>query len=220
MLKRVGLFAILLIGSSLAAPLPPISEGGVGVPLFSRRLSTNSLYAIESIKAGMNHLYLDGLDVRVYGKLTVSQFLNVSMALAHMPKHLRVYADDICVNHDIGKLTQDGKVIAIVVGYGGEGRIIIERDVLNSLKSAKDVLYHEAGHNYDRANGNPSLVEPWGTGESVTTYGSTCNRDDFAETFSDVLSNYNKYKERSSADWLKDPLAHKKQIIMKIMESK
>ncbi len=211
---------LLLMGSSLAAPLPPISEGGVGVPLFSRRLLNNNLYAVESIKAGTSHIYVEGLDVRVYGKLSVSQFFNISSAIAGMPKHLRVYADDICVNHDLGKLSQDGKVIAIVVGYGGEGRIIIEREVLNSLRSCKDVLYHEAGHNYDRANDNPSQAEPWGTGESVTTYGSTCSRDDFAETFSDVLCNYSKYKNRSDAEWLKDPLAYKKQLIMKIVESK
>ncbi len=215
MLKRVALSLILLSGIVYADPTK-----GVGVPLFTRRHASNDTYVIESIKQGVNHCYIDGLDVRVYGRLSPTAFLNIATAVAEMPKHLRIYADDICVNQDLGKATLNGKIVAIIVGLGGEGRIILEKRVLRTLNSTKDVLYHEAGHNYDRANGNPGAEAPWGIGDSVSEYGSSSNRDDFAETFTNVLLNLKEYSSRSEEDWKKDPLSPKKRIIMKIMETK
>lgn len=215
MLKRIlrnSLISLLMTGAAYAAP-PKIPDG-LGVPLFTHRLPMPRDYAIEAMKARAVFMRFGNTLVRVYGTMSHRQLQNVIGAIDKIPVHLRGYCTDIYVTHDIGKLSLGNVTLSRIVGLGGDGRIVIDRNVLNTLSECQDVLYHEMGHNYDVSHGSIGCEAPWGVGESITEYGSSSNREDFAEFFMDVIKHYSEYIVRTELEWAKDPLASKKRVIL------
>lgn len=209
--RNTILSTMLLMGPAIAAP-PKIGDG-LGVPLFTRRLPLPRDYAIEAMKARAIFMRSGDILIRVYGTMSQRQLHNLTESLSKIPVSLKGYCTDIYVTHDIGKLAIGNVTLSRIVGLGGDGRIIIDRNVLSSVSECQEVLYHEMGHNFDVSHDSIGCEAPWGVGESLTEYGSTSNREDFAEFFMDVVKNYKEYQERTKEEWLKDKFAAKKLLM-------
>ncbi|MFN8612969.1 MAG: hypothetical protein U0931_35850 [Vulcanimicrobiota bacterium] len=155
----------------------------------------------------------------------------VQEALDHMAPEARLYAQRVFASERIGQsLDELGRVIpgSEVAGLAGGSRgpqMIIDRARLTSVESAQQMIYHEAGHNFELALARtpeyggqlPSSRGFWGDGNVVHERALANAAEDFAETHRVVVQNWNEYIGRSAADWASETgtLAEKKLEILR-----
>jgi hypothetical protein len=212
--KRIASLAIsIALLGQLCAPV-------WSKPYVQCRLSRTGL-VVESIKKGQGHIYIDDLHIRVYGDATRWELIMIAKSLVLMPKKARIHASDIYLTTKIGKVVDDetGVIRGNIIGIGGDGRMVIDRTRLNTLKNAQEVLYHEAAHNFDICTGaRKSEGFPWGCGASISNYGNTSPSEDFAEVMADVITNWAKYTNYSDEQWASEPCGFKKYAIIELLK--
>ena len=165
---------------------------------------------------GSNTVQVDGLTIQVHGGATPQELAHIQQALQQMPPGARQYAADIYLNENLGQiLSAEGRPIGGVGGMAGDPgmRMVLDRKELRSLGSSRRLIYHEAGHNADIAIGATNKA-PWGrTGTSVSKYGKTNAKEDYAEVHRVVLQDWKRYQSMTPSQWARESEALKKMEI-------
>ena len=141
----------------------------------------------------------DGVEqqVAVYGATSETQLENMTGAMERL-NELGGYAavrgvEEIHLTGRLGESTDAaGNVTGHLRGVAGNGTSIqIQRSVAEHPRSQR-IVHHEAAHNMDaRAGWFSDLPQtPFGEGATVTPYAATHSSEDFAETYADLMQNW------------------------------
>lgn len=164
---------------------------------------------------GTTILTVDGCEIHVHGHTTPQQLEYLRAALEAMPAQARVYAREICVSDTLGEtLDEHGQTRSKIAGLAGEHQIALSRHNLTSGFRTQRLVYHEAGHRAERALSQLQSDAGWGDGTSVSHYGRTNAREDYAETHRVVLMDFPHYQRMSASDWAGESQARKKMQVV------
>ncbi|ODT62322.1 hypothetical protein ABS71_15895 [bacterium SCN 62-11] len=163
---------------------------------------------------GTDVLSIDGLEIKIHGGASPTQLALLRTALEAMPPGARIYATDISLCENLGEtLTPEGEHDAGVGGLAGSTQIVLNSQRLETRAAVQRLLFHEAGHIADNQLGSISQKPPWGGDTSVSRYGSTNSKEDFAETHRVVLADFPRYSSMSASDWAEESECEKKMHI-------
>ena len=166
---------------------------------------------------GTTTINLDGQEIKVHGGATPRELDMLRAAIQAMPPGARVYAQDITLADNLGEaLGPNGESKSDVGGLAAGGQIALNRNYLKNQYSTNRLVFHESGHVADTQNLNLSSRPPWGQESSVTIYGQSNQKEDFAETHRVVLFDFERYSSMSAAEWACESQAEKKMQIARL----
>lgn len=152
----------------------------------------------------------DGLHcITVYGGPSQGELERLREILAGAPDEARQRVNILYLSRDLGDLE----------GIAEGVELLIDRDNLDSRDRARSLLYHELGHLLDERCGRASSRAPWGSGRSVSEYGSRSALEDFAETHRVVLEQWDRLRGLDQPAWRDEDCAEKKLSILRLFGS-
>lgn len=153
--------------------------------------------------------------------LNQTQTDNLRNGIEKLPAVMQNLPKSLYFDKDLGYLdsanTSSPRQNVAGLASANEGAIGFRADSLNNPDHAKDLVAHEYSHLFDNAMGNPSAQAPWGNADSVSSYGRTNNKEDFAETGANVVGNLDRYRNMTADQWAAEPQAAKKQQFLSLL---
>lgn len=160
---------------------------------------------------GTSRFEIDGLEFKIHGAPSEKELGFLRKAIENMPPAARVHAQDISLADSVGEmLTPGGEIKSGVGGLAAGKQIALKRGNLTNQFNTNRIVFHEAGHVADTTYRDLSNSPPWGRDSSVTTYGQTNPKEDFAETHRVVLADFERYSTMTAAEWACESQLEKK----------
>ncbi|MBN9417459.1 MAG: hypothetical protein J0I12_18570 [Candidatus Eremiobacteraeota bacterium] len=162
-------------------------------------------------------------EIKTHGSenLNQTQMDNLRNGIEKLPPAMQGVAKSLYFDKDLGYADSANRPSprANVAGLASpdQGAIGFRADSLNNADQARDLVAHEYSHLFDSANGNVSSQAPWGNADSVSSYGRTNNREDFAETGANVVGDLDRYRNMTAEQWAAEPQAAKKQQFLSLL---